>query len=431
MAALQRSGGCQRIPEGWIDIDPKHVEEYRQASKELRSRLGGFSRIEGFRIPDTLHTLLEQEEVHVVLDDVQSEAIKNFHRIVDSPADVEFRLQVIESDGRSVLEIVPVYNYGRFSLPMPNTCRHRPGGSPGSGGEMLGSELIRKTANGSKLAIKRLGLQPSTNGFTFLASQRDKVIEVFSLLGSIVQLPSYEEFLKQLADFDELDDVTLPASLRPGITFRPYQKEGFNWLAFLRRFGLNGILADDMGLGKTLQTLAILQRAKEQGQGKSPSLIICPTSVVSNWQSEAEKFFTDCPVILYTGNQSEAQRRKHSAPAQRSPNGLAGSLVVTSYDIARRDYKELKPDSLAVRHRGRGAQYQESRRQENQSHQGHPAQHKLAPDGDARSRTSWKNCGRCSTLRCPDSWALARAFGTSTGVTTRSSGMRCGKGRAT
>jgi SNF2 family DNA or RNA helicase len=91
------------------------------------------------------------------------------------------------------------------------------------------------------------------------------------------------------------------ASLRPGITLRPHQEQGFNWLAFLYRFGLNGILADDMGLGITLQTLAILQRAKEQGQGKSPSLIICPTSAVNNRHFEAEKFFTDCQVLLYTG----------------------------------------------------------------------------------------------------------------------------------
>ncbi len=63
-----------------------------------------------------------------------------------------------------------------------------------------------------------------------------------SLLGHIHRSSSYDDFLAQLADFDKIEDVDLPASLRPGITFRPYQKQGFNWLAFLHRFGLNGIL---------------------------------------------------------------------------------------------------------------------------------------------------------------------------------------------
>jgi SNF2 family DNA or RNA helicase len=120
-----------------------------------------------------------------------------------------------------------------------------------------------------------------------------------------------------------------------------YQKQGFNWLGFLHRFGVNGILADDMGLGKTLQTLATVQWAKELGQGNSPSLIICPTSVVSNWQSEAQKFFTDCPVILYTGSKRGVHRQAIRRRMKRPSHTLAGPLVVTSYDIARRDYKLL------------------------------------------------------------------------------------------
>ena len=111
-------------------------------------------------------------------------------------------------------------------------------------------------------AIKRLKLQPGTRGYAFTASQYEKIVEIFSLLGRIDRSSSYDAFLAELADFDKIEDVDLPASLRPGITFRPYQKQGFNWLAFLHRFGLNGILADDMGLGKTLQTLAILHRGQ-------------------------------------------------------------------------------------------------------------------------------------------------------------------------
>jgi len=152
-----------------------------------------------------------------------------------------------------------------------------------------------------KAAIDVLGLEPGATGFSFPASQRERVIELFSLLGSIEHSQSYAAFLTQLADFEKIEEVDLPTNVRPGIAFRPYQKQGYDWLAFLHRYGLNGVLADDMGLGKTLQTLAIIQRAKERDAGKLPSLVICPTSVVHNWEAEAQRFFNDCPVILYNG----------------------------------------------------------------------------------------------------------------------------------
>ena len=341
LAALQRKGGYQRIPEGWVDIDPPRIEEHRRASRELRSRLGGLSPIEGFRIPETLNTLLEQERFAWPWIVRLSEAVKNFHRIADAPADVEFRLQVIQSEGRSTLEIVPIYHYGRFELTHAEHLEAAAKREPWIRRQNTWIRLDQQACQRIEGVVKRLGLSPGQEGFAFAAHQRETVIEVFSRLGSLEPSPSYEDFLSQLAHFDQIQDVDLPASLRPGITLRPYQKQGFNWLTFLRRFGVNGILADDMGLGKTLQTLATVQKAKEQGQGNSPSLIICPTSVVSNWQSEAEKFFTDCPVILYTGAKRGVHRQAIRRRLKRPPQSLAGPLVVTSYDIARRDYKLL------------------------------------------------------------------------------------------
>jgi hypothetical protein len=149
-------------------------------------------------------------------------------------------------------------------------------------------------------------------------------------LGRIKCSSSYDDFLKQLADFDQIEDVNLPTSLRPGITFRSYQKQGFNWLAMLHRFGVNGILADGMGLGKTIQTLAILQRAEEQNGGNNPSLIICPTSVVSNWQSEADKFFTNCPradQFSIEGGTSGAQSHDELPRAPTRPTPILSSCL--------------------------------------------------------------------------------------------------------
>ena len=64
---------------------------------------------------------------------------------------------------------------------------------------------------------------------------------------------------------------------------RPYQVEGFQWLAVLYRHNLGGVLADDMGLGKTLQTLALICHAVENARTQSPFLVVAPASVVSNW----------------------------------------------------------------------------------------------------------------------------------------------------
>jgi len=342
LAALERSqGGYKRIPEGWIDIDPSHVEHYRQAHRELRSRLGGLGRIEGSRIPEALQKLLSPEGLRSSWAVHLSETVKNTHRIAAEPAEVEFHIEVVESPARSVLEIVPVYHHDGVQLTHADCLEARVKREAWIRRQDTWIAFDREKCGQIDGAIKHLKLQPGAKGYAFPAFQREKVVEIFSLLGRIVGSASYDNFLAQLADIDKIEDVELPASLRPGITLRPYQKQGYNWLAFLHRFGLNGILADDMGLGKTLQTLAILQRAKEQGQGDRPSLIICPTSVVSNWHSEAEKFFTDCPVILYTGADRGAERRRILRRLQRSPNALAGSLVVTSYDIARRDYRKL------------------------------------------------------------------------------------------
>jgi SNF2 family DNA or RNA helicase len=81
-------------------------------------------------------------------------------------------------------------------------------------------------------------------------------------VGRVEQTESYANFLRQLAEFKSIEHADLPRGLEKGISFYPYQQHGYNWLVFLRRFGLNGILADDMGLGKTLQALIIEESAK-------------------------------------------------------------------------------------------------------------------------------------------------------------------------
>jgi superfamily II DNA or RNA helicase len=111
---------------------------------------------------------------------------------------------------------------------------------------------------------------------------------------------------------------------------RPYQREGFDWLAFLWRHRLGGVLADDMGLGKTLQTLALICHAREVDPAGSPFLILAPTSVVPNWAAEAARFTPGLSVVTVP----DTLRRR----GQELAEVIAGAdVVVTSYTLFRLD----------------------------------------------------------------------------------------------
>jgi superfamily II DNA or RNA helicase len=136
---------------------------------------------------------------------------------------------------------------------------------------------------------------------------------------------AFQKLLSDLAGFRQIEPLPLPDGL--SVTLRPYQVEGFHWLAFLRRYYLNGILADDMGLGKTVQLLTLLQYAKEQPDAPQldPSLIICPTSCVDNWIDEAAKFTHGLRFARYVGNE---RTRALASDAD---------VIVTTYETLRRD----------------------------------------------------------------------------------------------
>ncbi len=122
---------------------------------------------------------------------------------------------------------------------------------------------------------------------------------------------------------------------------RPYQKHGVAWLEFLRENQFGGILADEMGLGKTLQTLAFLRYVRERQPGGPPMLIVCPTSLVFNWQAEAARFTPSFKVLALHG----------SARHDRFPEISRHDLVITSYTLVRRDaewYRALEFDTVVL-----------------------------------------------------------------------------------
>ena len=117
---------------------------------------------------------------------------------------------------------------------------------------------------------------------------------------------------RKLRQAGGIPKATVPATFRA--TLRPYQSQGVDWLQFLGRRGLGGVLADDMGLGKTVQTLAHLMIEKAAGRLDRPALIVCPTSLIPNWTAEAQRFAPQLSVLPLHGPARErpASRRSRS-----------------------------------------------------------------------------------------------------------------------
>ncbi|XP_004554604.1 TATA-binding protein-associated factor 172 isoform X1 [Maylandia zebra] len=147
-------------------------------------------------------------------------------------------------------------------------------------------------------------------------------------------------FLEQLLDGRKLENYKIPVPIKAEL--RKYQQDGVNWLAFLNKYKLHGILCDDMGLGKTLQSICILAgdhylRAQEYAKTKAadcsplPSLVVCPPTLTGHWVDEVGKFCAKeyLNPLHYTGPPTERMRLQHQVKKH--------NLVVASYDVVRND----------------------------------------------------------------------------------------------
>lgn len=142
------------------------------------------------------------------------------------------------------------------------------------------------------------------------------------LIGSLTGEFRYEELVPEPAFQGQL---------------RPYQVRGFSWLHFLSSWGLGACLADDMGLGKTVQALALLQKLRHQSaeEERRPVLLICPMSVVGNWQRESARFTPDLPVLVHHGG---GRRRDADFIEQAG----SAAIVLSSYSLLSRDIAFLR-----------------------------------------------------------------------------------------
>ncbi|KAF7323127.1 TBP associated factor [Mycena chlorophos] len=151
------------------------------------------------------------------------------------------------------------------------------------------------------------------------------------------------QFLTQLLDGSKVEEYKIPVTINAEL--RKYQQDGVNWLAFLAKYQLHGILCDDMGLGKTLQSICILaskhfERAEKSKETQSPdsihlpSLIICPPTLTGHWYYEILKYAENLKPMLYTGNARE--RSKLFTKFKTC------DVVITSYEVVRNDIGQLE-----------------------------------------------------------------------------------------
>jgi SNF2 family DNA or RNA helicase len=145
--------------------------------------------------------------------------------------------------------------------------------------------------------------------------------------------PSEEKLLKSLLSFEGIPELPVPSGLNAKL--RDYQRRGYEWMAFLYKHRFGACLADDMGLGKTVQTITLLGAVREKlvtqpgGSKPLPHLIVLPPTLLFNWRHEIETFYPGINVVDYLGGNRKAQF---------SP----GDVVLTTYELARRDIDILK-----------------------------------------------------------------------------------------
>ncbi|PJM77993.1 DEAD/DEAH box helicase [Bifidobacterium felsineum] len=168
----------------------------------------------------------------------------------------------------------------------------------------------------------------------------------------VVKDASFTQYIDDLAVIDP-NSYEVPDNLKS--ILRPYQTDGFRWLSTLCDKGFGGILADEMGLGKSVQLIAlILSRYQRAAQAEAtaqlkPSLIVCPASLVYNWAAEFAKFAPSFNAVVVAGTKTE--RRNAIARAFHADEP---TVLITSYDLLRRDVEEYTADDSGSIDQGSG-----------------------------------------------------------------------------
>lgn len=145
----------------------------------------------------------------------------------------------------------------------------------------------------------------------------------------------YRNIIRELKDKHPIEEVKLP-SIVDNI-LREYQKEGVYWMYFLHKYGFGGILADEMGLGKTIQVLTILAMHRDDTH-----IVVCPKSLIYNWENECKKYFPDMKVLIID---KDSDKRKSLIKEASNYD-----LVITSYSMIQKDYQEYLDNKISFQY---------------------------------------------------------------------------------
>jgi len=246
-------------------------------------------------------------------------------RVVTAAPELRTTVDLDESRGEVVVR--PRYHSGPADLEHTDLAgldRRRGYLRKGSSFHRVDRELVDKVDR----ALKEAGVREARDG-TFVAPSLhfDEIINTFSRLGILAETDVFRRFRERLLDFSRIETSPLPSALRENVNVRDYQRNGYDWLAFLKNYGLPGILADEMGLGKTLQVLMAVAHFRDK-YGFCPSLVVCPAALIQKWVDETGKFFRGLRSISHAGTRRAEQLRENIGTAD---------IIVTSYETLVRD----------------------------------------------------------------------------------------------
>lgn len=235
-------------------------------------------------------------------------------------------LQMAIEEGNDWFDIQAIAHFGQYEIPFIELREH-----------ILNKNKEFVLPNGEIAIIPDEWFSQYEHLFLFAANKNSLKLNK-THIGLLYEISEHSELsfhrkLERLLSFDSIEEAPIPTGFKGNL--RSYQRAGYNWFHFLQQYKFGGCLADDMGLGKTVQTLALLQQQKEHLKGTNDaktSLLILPTSLIYNWQKEAEKFAPQLRILLHTGS----NRLKDTFGFSHF------DLVITTYGIVRSDEELLR-----------------------------------------------------------------------------------------